>query len=98
MWLTDKYPLPRKMGEVVIMNHLFPEWKPHSAFITDHLESALRLDSQRSSHPIQVDCPDANQINQIVRRLYTNQGNCTDENPSSSTPYPTPRQLRVSHP
>ena len=53
------------MGEVVIMSKLFPEWKPHSSFITDDLEHALQLDAKRSSHPIQVDCPDANQINQV---------------------------------
>lgn len=54
------------MGEVVIMSKLFPEWKPHSSFVADDLQRALALDSKRSSHPIQVDCPDANQINQIV--------------------------------
>lgn len=58
------------MGEVVIMDKLFPEWKPHSSFIIDHLQLALALDAQRSSHPIQVECPDANQINQIVRLHY----------------------------
>ena len=55
-----------QMGEVIIMNRLFPEWKPHSDFIVTGLERALALDAKRSSHPIQVDCPDANQINQIV--------------------------------
>jgi aminopeptidase 2 len=53
------------MGEVVIMSRLFPEWKPHTSFINDDLEEALELDSKRSSHPIQVECPDANQINQV---------------------------------
>lgn len=67
LWLNEGFAT--LMGEVVIMKALFPEWKPHSSFITDHLESALRLDAQRSSHPIQVDCPDANQINQIFDAL-----------------------------
>jgi aminopeptidase 2 len=53
------------MGEVIILNKIFPEWRPHSSFINDHLERALQLDAQRSSHPIQVDCPDAAMINQV---------------------------------
>jgi aminopeptidase 2 len=53
------------MGEVIILNKIFPDWRPHSSFINDHLERALQLDAQRSSHPIQVDCPDAAMINQV---------------------------------
>ena len=44
---------------------VFPEWKVDSEFITEHLNDALRLDAKLSSHPIEVDCPDANQINQV---------------------------------
>jgi aminopeptidase N len=33
---------------------IFPEWKLWDQFVTDDLTSALRLDSLRSSHPIQV--------------------------------------------
>lgn len=55
------------MGEFIIMNKLFPEWKPQSSFIINHLERALASDAQRSSHPIQIDVADPSQINQIVR-------------------------------
>ena len=55
------------MGEVIILSKVFPEFRCHSSFINDHLERALKLDAQRGSHPIQVDCPDANQINQVSR-------------------------------
>ncbi|KAJ6632131.1 leucyl aminopeptidase [Mycena sp. CBHHK59/15] len=44
---------------------IFPEWEVNSSFITRHLYSAMTLDAKRSSHPIEVDCPDANFINQI---------------------------------
>ncbi len=44
---------------------VFPEWKVDSSFITEHLNSALSLDAKLSSHPIEVDCPDANKINQV---------------------------------
>ncbi|THH11180.1 hypothetical protein EW146_g8133 [Bondarzewia mesenterica] len=57
------------MGEVIIMDKVFPEWKVDSEFITEHLNDALRLDAKLSSHPIEVDCPDANQINQIFDSL-----------------------------
>lgn len=57
------------MGEVIIPDKVFPEWKVNSEFIADHLNSALALDAKLSSHPIEVDCPDANHINQIFDAL-----------------------------
>jgi len=57
------------MGEVVIPDKVFPEWRVASEFITDHLNDALRLDAKLSSHPIEVECPDANQVNQIFDSL-----------------------------
>lgn len=53
---------------------VFPEWKVRAEFLTTHLSSALALDSQRSSHPIEVDCPDANQINQIFDSISYSKG------------------------
>ncbi|KAJ7905297.1 leucyl aminopeptidase [Mycena olivaceomarginata] len=60
-----------KMGEVIILSKdlIFPEWKANSEFISDHLQSALALDAKLSSHPIEVECPDANHINQIFDAL-----------------------------
>ncbi|KAF5326661.1 hypothetical protein D9619_004256 [Psilocybe cf. subviscida] len=52
------------MGELVI-----PEWRVTSEFITVHLDRALSLDGKVSSHPIEVKCPDANQIKQIFDAL-----------------------------
>ncbi|KAJ6513872.1 leucyl aminopeptidase [Mycena vitilis] len=57
------------MGEVIILGKIFPEWKANSEFISDHLQSALALDAKLSSHPIEVECPDANHINQIFDAL-----------------------------
>ncbi|KAG9318425.1 peptidase family M1-domain-containing protein [Chiua virens] len=57
------------MGEVIIVGVLYPEWKVDSEFITEHLNDALDLDAKLSSHPIEVQCPDANQINQIFDSL-----------------------------
>jgi aminopeptidase 2 len=57
------------MGEVVIADKVFPEWRVHSEFISEHLNDALKLDAKLSSHPIEVECPDANQVNQIFDSL-----------------------------
>ncbi|THH28051.1 hypothetical protein EUX98_g6136 [Antrodiella citrinella] len=57
------------MGEVIILDKIFPEWKVHAAFLSNHLSEALSLDAKLSSHPIEVDCPDANMINQIFDSL-----------------------------
>ncbi|CUA72325.1 hypothetical protein RSOLAG22IIIB_00991 [Rhizoctonia solani] len=67
LWLNEGFATIA--GEVIIIDKVFPEWRVHSEFITHHLERALELDAQRSSHPIEVDCPDANQINQIFDSL-----------------------------
>ncbi|KAG9085108.1 Aminopeptidase 2 mitochondrial [Ceratobasidium sp. UAMH 11750] len=67
LWLNEGFATIA--GEVIIIDKVFPEWRVHSEFITHHLERALELDAQRSSHPIEVECPDANQINQIFDAL-----------------------------
>ncbi|KAF5386438.1 hypothetical protein D9757_005908 [Collybiopsis confluens] len=48
---------------------VFQEWKLDSAFIHLHINDAMRLDNKLSSHPVEVDCPDANKINQIFDAL-----------------------------
>ncbi|KAJ7727197.1 leucyl aminopeptidase [Mycena metata] len=50
-------------------HRLFPEWEVKSNFVNTHLYRALSVDAKRSSHPIEVECPDANFINQIFDGL-----------------------------
>ena len=57
------------MGESIILDRLFPEWRVNSQFINSNLNQALRLDAKLSSHPIEVPLPDPNQINQIFDSL-----------------------------
>ncbi|KAJ3551896.1 hypothetical protein NM688_g4446 [Phlebia brevispora] len=57
------------MGEVIILDKVFPEWKVQSSFIADMLASAMSSDAKLSSHPIEVECPDVNMINQIFDAL-----------------------------
>ncbi|KAG9033193.1 Aminopeptidase 2 mitochondrial [Tulasnella sp. JGI-2019a] len=67
LWLNEGFAT--LMGEVIIIDKVFPEWRVDSDFINAHLGRALDLDSVRSSHPIEVPVPDANQINQIFDAL-----------------------------
>ncbi|KAG8742045.1 Aminopeptidase 2 mitochondrial [Ceratobasidium sp. 414] len=67
LWLKEGFATI--VGEIIVIDDIFPEWGIHSAFLTDHLEPALALDSQRSSHPINVDCPDGKLVNQIFDSL-----------------------------
>lgn len=39
----------------------------NSTFITTHLSRAFALDSKLSSHPVEVECPDANHIEDVRR-------------------------------
>ena len=58
-------PELRESYAAYVIYRVFPDWKVHSSFISDALASALSLDAKLSSHPIEVDCPDANMINQV---------------------------------
>ncbi|KAI8998978.1 leucyl aminopeptidase [Trametes punicea] len=48
---------------------VFPEWKLDSEFLRANFNRARALDAKLSSHPIEVECPDANMINQIFDHL-----------------------------
>jgi len=72
LWLNEAFAT--LMGEVVIQDPIWPEWKVRAEFISTHLAIALNLDSQRSSHSIEIDCPDANNINQIFDGISYSKG------------------------
>lgn len=57
-------------GLLTPLTRVYPEWKVDSEFISEHLNDALGLDAKLSSHPIEVRCPDANQINQVRSECY----------------------------
>ncbi|KAJ7242385.1 leucyl aminopeptidase [Mycena haematopus] len=48
---------------------VFPEWEVTSSFVIAHANRAMILDAKRSSHPIEVECPNPNFINQIFDGL-----------------------------
>ncbi|KAF8198247.1 leucyl aminopeptidase, partial [Mycena galopus ATCC 62051] len=57
------------MGSAIILGKVFPEWEVNSSFVIDRVHRALVLDAKRSSHPIEVECPNPNFINQIFDGL-----------------------------
>ncbi|POY75780.1 hypothetical protein BMF94_1093 [Rhodotorula taiwanensis] len=72
LWLNESFAT--LMGEVIIPDRIEPSWRVHSAFITEHLARALSLDSLRSSHPIEMPCPDEETIQQIFDALTYSKG------------------------
>jgi aminopeptidase 2 len=44
---------------------MFPEWRIWDRFVGEELERALDLDSLRSSHPIEVECKNSADVNEI---------------------------------
>jgi aminopeptidase 2 len=57
-------------------NTFYPEWKVWQGYVTDNLQSALSLDSLRSSHPIEVPVKRADEINQIFDAISYSKGSC----------------------
>ncbi|KAI9894381.1 MAG: Aminopeptidase 2 mitochondrial [Vezdaea aestivalis] len=57
-------------------NEFYPEWKVWESYVTDNLQSALSLDSLRSSHPIEVPVKRADEINQIFDAISYSKGSC----------------------
>ena len=57
-------------------NKFFPEWKIWQSFVVGDLQSALSLDSLRSSHPIEVPVKRADEVNQIFDAISYSKGSC----------------------
>jgi aminopeptidase 2 len=57
-------------------NEFYPEWKVWQSYVTDNLQSALSLDSLRSSHPIEVPVKRADEVNQIFDAISYSKGSC----------------------
>lgn len=57
-------------------NEFYPEWKIWETFVADNLQSALGLDSLRSSHPIEIPVKRADEVNQIFDAISYSKGSC----------------------
>ncbi|KAI9290715.1 aminopeptidase-like protein, partial [Neoconidiobolus thromboides FSU 785] len=56
------------------VDKLFPEWDAWTDFVMDDYQRALKLDSLKSSHPIQVPVNDPKQIGQIFDAISYSKG------------------------
>ena len=54
------------MDVMVFMQHFYPEWNVWQNYVTDNLQSALSLDSLRSSHPVEVPVKRADEITRFL--------------------------------
>jgi aminopeptidase 2 len=57
-------------------NVFYPDWKVWESYVVDNLQSALSLDSLRSSHPIEVPVKRADEISQIFDAISYSKGSC----------------------
>lgn len=55
---------------------IFPEWQMWNQFVTDDLAAALRLDSLRTSHPIQVPINHAEEVEEVFDAISYSKGAC----------------------
>ncbi|KAI8799726.1 peptidase family M1-domain-containing protein [Cladochytrium replicatum] len=62
LWLNEGFAT---FVGILAADTLFPEWNLWTKFITTELAGGMRLDSMRSSHPIEVPVADAVEVNQI---------------------------------
>ena len=60
----------------LFMDHLYPEWKVWSQFLTNEQSMGLGLDSLRSSHPVEVPIQSAGQVNEIFDAISYSKGSC----------------------
>ncbi|KAE8222062.1 hypothetical protein CF319_g4685 [Tilletia indica] len=75
LWLNEAFAT--LMGEVIILDRIYPEWKSSSEFINNHLSRALELDAKRSSHPIEVPLQGENvedAVNQVFDAISYSKG------------------------
>jgi len=56
------------------VDHLFPEWKVWTQFISDYINTAQSLDGLESSHPIEVEVNNSAQIEEIFDAISYNKG------------------------
>ncbi|KAI1859740.1 hypothetical protein JX265_010189 [Neoarthrinium moseri] len=73
LWLNEGFAT---LMSWLSCNHFYPEWKVWENYVTDNLQSALSLDSLRSSHPIEVPVKKASEVDQIFDAISYSKGSC----------------------
>ncbi|GMI15997.1 hypothetical protein TrVE_jg1398 [Triparma verrucosa] len=62
LWLNEGFA---SWTENMAADEMFPDWKMWEQYTVDHGSAALRLDSLRSSHPIQVPIKHAEEVEEV---------------------------------
>ncbi|KAH9894942.1 peptidase family M1-domain-containing protein [Cubamyces lactineus] len=57
------------VGEKIVLDRVFRSWQLDARFLSSNFYPARYLDAKRSSHPIEVECPDPDKIVQIFDDL-----------------------------
>ncbi|GAP86043.1 putative aminopeptidase 2 [Rosellinia necatrix] len=73
LWLNEGFAT---LMSWLSCNHFYPEWKVWESYVSDNLQSALGLDSLRSSHPIEVPVKRASEVDQIFDAISYSKGSC----------------------
>ncbi|KAJ9056680.1 hypothetical protein DSO57_1030462 [Entomophthora muscae] len=71
LWLNEGFAT--WVGNYAV-DKLFPEWDFWTQFVVDDFERGLELDAMRSSHPIEVEVKDPNEISQIFDAISYSKG------------------------
>lgn len=71
MWLNEGFAT---FVGWLATDHIFPEWKVWTSFVCDDFAQGLGLDGMRSSHPIDIEVNNPNEINQIFDAISYSKG------------------------
>ncbi|KAJ6480455.1 leucyl aminopeptidase [Mycena vitilis] len=63
LWLNEGFAT---LVGAIISDRLHPEWNTPAQLVNTQFKYALNVDAKLSSHPVQVDCPDANHVDEVM--------------------------------
>lgn len=73
LWLNEGFAT---YMQTLSADALYPEWKLWDQYITDDLDRCRSLDGLRSSHPVQVAIPKAEDVEQVFDAISYSKGAC----------------------
>eukprot|EP00755_Sulcionema_specki_P011443 Sspe_Gene.7689::Locus_2603_Transcript_1_1_Confidence_1.000_Length_2682::g.7689::m.7689/K08776/NPEPPS; puromycin-sensitive aminopeptidase len=73
LWLNEGFA---NFMETLCADHIHPEWAMWEHFVDLEQGAALRLDGLRSSHPVQVDIPRAEAVEEVFDNISYSKGAC----------------------
>jgi len=71
LWLNEGFAT---FVGTLATDHLYPDWKVFTSFVAEDFQSALNLDSLRSSHSVQVEINKATEVDQIFDQISYEKG------------------------